>query len=469
MTRAFLPSVILLAACGNGPDGSFFGTTDDDALAKGEKVSVCHATSSTTNPYVVVTVSESAWVEGTGHGGHADDYLLPTWYADADGDGYGDADDSIEDCLQPSGYVDDGSDCDDTDIDVNPGAEEECDGYDNNCDGEVDEGTGGEPTTCGEGECAAEGEIACEDGVLVDTCTEGEPTTEDCDDSLDNDCDGLTDYDDADDCSTLCDEVVCPQDEDSCTVAECDPATGECVTDDLEDGEVCVDSSLTESFIPNPSFEEFTSCPTSFSQLYLADTWIQATSGTSDFWVSSPSCDDSVFTGGVGGIGPIPQHAPDGDGFVGAIVMPSYPYFEYIGACLDEPLTAGTDYTFQMQVAAAEGGPGYSYGGDSLAGIALLCITDCAELPISGYDDISGDYEVIGSTTADLVGGEAYQTVTIDAMSSTDCPAVIFGPTADSTVQSGMSGAYILFDDLTLNESESFEGVCESGECVPVE
>ena len=61
------------------------------------------------------------------------------WYADDDGDSYGDASDQVSACDQPSGYVSDDTDCDDTDGDTNPGADEYCDGHDDDCDGDVDE------------------------------------------------------------------------------------------------------------------------------------------------------------------------------------------------------------------------------------------------------------------------------------------------------------------------------------------
>ncbi|MFH1469816.1 MAG: MopE-related protein [Pseudomonadota bacterium] len=63
-----------------------------------------------------------------------------TWYRDLDGDGYGDATVSVEDCTQPPGYVAIPGDCDDSNVSINPGEPEQCNGLDDNCDGTVDGG-----------------------------------------------------------------------------------------------------------------------------------------------------------------------------------------------------------------------------------------------------------------------------------------------------------------------------------------
>ncbi len=62
-----------------------------------------------------------------------------TWYTDADGDGYGDGDDSEESCDELTGTVEDGTDCDDGDASINPGELETWyDGVDADCDGASD-------------------------------------------------------------------------------------------------------------------------------------------------------------------------------------------------------------------------------------------------------------------------------------------------------------------------------------------
>ncbi len=70
--------------------------------------------------------------------GQIDDGLeVQTYYVDADMDGYGDPDYSVELCSQPPGTSTESGDCDDTNPEVNPDAEEIANnGIDEDCDGE---------------------------------------------------------------------------------------------------------------------------------------------------------------------------------------------------------------------------------------------------------------------------------------------------------------------------------------------
>jgi hypothetical protein len=61
------------------------------------------------------------------------------YFADSDGDGFGDAAALISTCVQPQGYVTNSADCNDTDANINPGAEDIAgNGIDENCDGQID-------------------------------------------------------------------------------------------------------------------------------------------------------------------------------------------------------------------------------------------------------------------------------------------------------------------------------------------
>ncbi len=62
------------------------------------------------------------------------------WFRDSDEDGYGDPSLSVFDTSKPNGYVADNTDCNDSVKTTNPGATQEYDGIDNNCDGNIDEG-----------------------------------------------------------------------------------------------------------------------------------------------------------------------------------------------------------------------------------------------------------------------------------------------------------------------------------------
>jgi hypothetical protein len=69
----------------------------------------------------------------------ADNGVLIPFYADSDGDGYGDSSYSVMACTVPDGFVVDNTDCNDGCVTCYPGAAELCDLQDNDCDGGLDE------------------------------------------------------------------------------------------------------------------------------------------------------------------------------------------------------------------------------------------------------------------------------------------------------------------------------------------
>ncbi len=158
--------------------------------------------------------------------GTVDNGVKTTFYADTDGDGFGDATTTKDACSAPAGYVADNTDCDDTAGAVNPGATEDCgNGIDDDCDGKVDGDdsdcncTDGDTQACYSGPAGTEGVGACAGGTQ--TCASGAfgacdgevtPTDEVCN-GVDDDCNGTVD-DNATDCSS--DEV--------CYMASCVPA-----------------------------------------------------------------------------------------------------------------------------------------------------------------------------------------------------------------------------------------------------
>jgi hypothetical protein len=134
----------------------------------------------------------------------------PRWFADADGDGYGNAANSGVSCIAPNGYLADGSDCDDRNVAIYPGAVEICDHADDNCNGLADDEDPGavDPNTWyadADGDTFGDPLVpkyACDQprGYVADAqdCDDRDDdinpnATEYCNGGFDDDCDGLID------------------------------------------------------------------------------------------------------------------------------------------------------------------------------------------------------------------------------------------------------------------------------------
>ena len=129
---------------------------------------------------------------------------LTSWL-DADGDGFGDPQQELSTCEPVSGFVDNDLDCDDSDPGVFPGAEEQCDEVDQDCDGELDEDAVDTSTWYedldgdgyGVGEavsgCFPPADSAPQDGDCDDGNGHIHPDALEACDAADNDCNGLID------------------------------------------------------------------------------------------------------------------------------------------------------------------------------------------------------------------------------------------------------------------------------------
>ncbi len=135
-----------------------------------------------------------------------DEGVGTTWYADADGDGYGDAASTQVACEAPIAHVSNGDDCDDDSASTSPAAYEICDNADNDCDGQTDE----DAINAGTFYADADGDGYGDASTLTTACSAPSGYTtdgSDCDDSdgssthtgQDGDCDGILTSDDCDD------------------------------------------------------------------------------------------------------------------------------------------------------------------------------------------------------------------------------------------------------------------------------
>jgi MYXO-CTERM domain-containing protein len=189
-----------------------------------------------------------------------------TWYADTDGDGFGDSASTTLSCDEPAGYVASSTDCNDADAAVSPDAAELCNGVDDDCDGATDEDASDASAwytdSDGDGYGAGDPTLACEPGAdqVADStdCDDADGTNfpggvEVCD-GLDDDCDGVADEDASDASAWYTDSDGDGFGDDGTLTLACDAPDGTVATaGDCDDADAAYNPGAAEDDCTDPN------------------------------------------------------------------------------------------------------------------------------------------------------------------------------------------------------------------------
>lgn len=221
--------------------------------------------------------------------------------------------------------------------------------------------------------------------------------------------------------------------------------------------------------IPNPSFEEFSCCPTTFTQMNCINDWIQASDATSDYM---NTCDYTVQIA--------PQPFPDGEGIIGEIfsmpsdIFGSQTYLEYIGICLPQVLNSNVSYNLYMDIAFGfiNLDTDICNTNDSIppVNITLYGTTDCLDLPFSGSNcPISqGNWQELGYVTVNPYDIHAtWGTYVLSFTTPFEVSAITLGPPCELPtmyVSDSIDGClpYFMFDNLQSSFSTSINKIQKS-------
>ena len=219
---------------------------------------------------------------------------------------------------------------------------------------------------------------------------------------------------------------------------------------DLNDPDCECQQAEPPSHIPNPSFEEIDCCPSGNSQLNCAVTWIQASEATTDYYNRCGYFERNGF--------PLPRPIPDGNAYIGfrngrfSGENPNPNWKEYTGACLNAPLEAGTQYTFQFHIGFV------SYDISPPMQVVVYGTPDCKNLPFGVGDREFGcplngsGWQVLGSVN--VSGNAQWKQYEITTIPTQDITAIAIGP--DCVELNLQENPYYFLDNLILADSERF-------------
>ncbi len=218
---------------------------------------------------------------------------------------------------------------------------------------------------------------------------------------------------------------------------------------DIQDTDCDCDQILPSGLIPNESFEEndcipFTETnPSNYPEIECLIDWIQA-APTSDYF----HVDGMTFPGWIFPNPIPPSPIPDGKGYLGFRDgrAGTANYKEYVGACLTEAMEVGKVYTLDFFL-------GFADVGNTSIDMTIYATTECSNLPFTnntgvGCPSNTPGWEVIDFQFAS--GNDEWKNIVFELFADKEYTAIILGPGCDAN--DFQNNPYFYVDRLNLVE-----------------
>ena len=218
---------------------------------------------------------------------------------------------------------------------------------------------------------------------------------------------------------------------------------------DIQDDDCVCNQILPSGLIPNESFEE-NDCipmgetnPAVFPEIECLIDWIQAARSSDYFHEDGMQSPNWIFPRPVA-----PTPIPDGKGYLGfRDGKPNQPnYKEYVGACLTETMEVGKIYTLDFFL-------GFADVGNTSIDMTIYATTECSNLPFT-FDFNTGcpsnfpGWEILDFQFAS--GNNTWTNIVFDLFADKPYTAIILGPGCDPN--SFQDSPYFYVDRLNLVE-----------------
>jgi len=206
------------------------------------------------------------------------------------------------------------------------------------------------------------------------------------------------------------------------------------------------------SLIPNSGLEDYSSCPNANTQITNAKFWLE----TSDFAADYYNCGFQS----IGSTYEAPPAPTSGTGYLG-LANQSTGQKQYASSCLSSNLIAGMSYTFQFDIAAANGSSTSVFNGltSDLSYTMVLYGTNSCPTPAytgSGCPSSADGWQVLASVTVSATASN-WTTASVEFTPSSNIQGIAFGSDCNSAPNNaglcsgGLCYNYYYFDNLILN------------------